>query len=138
MRFAGVDYWAVVIAAIAGYVAGALWYWALSKPWTKAQGFTVESMKANQSPVPFILAFAANLVMAWMLSGIIGHLGIGEATIRNGAISGALVWFGFVLTTLAVNYSFARRSLQLLLIDAGHWLVVMVLQGVVIGFMSTA
>jgi hypothetical protein len=47
MKFAGIDYWAVVIAGIVGYAAGALWYWGWSKPWMEAQGFTPESMKAN-------------------------------------------------------------------------------------------
>jgi len=136
MRFAGVDYWAVVIAGIVGYTAGALWYWGWSKPWMEAQGFTPESMRANQSPVPYVVAFLANLVMAWMLAGVIGHLGIGQATIRNGLISAAAVWLGFVATTQTVNYGFGRRPLKLLLIDTGHWLVVLLLQGAVIGFMG--
>ena len=138
MQFAGVDYWAVVIAGIVGYAAGALWYWGWSKPWMEAQGFTPESIKANQSPVPYLLAFAANLLMAWMLAGIIGHLGIGEVTLRNGVISAAAVWLGFVATTQAVNYRFGQRPLKLLLIDSGHWLIVLLLQGAVIGFMGVA
>lgn len=138
MRFAGIDYWAVVIAGIVGYAAGALWYWAWSKPWMEAQGFTPESMKANQSPVPYLLAFVANLLMAWMLAGVIGHLGIDAVTFRNGVISAAAVWLGFVATTQTVNYSFSKRPLKLLLIDSGHWLVVLLLQGAVIGFMGVS
>lgn len=138
MSFAGIDYWAVVIAAVAGYVAGALWYWALSKPWQEAQGFTPESMKSQRSPVPFILAFVANLVMAFMLAGLVGHSGADHVTMRGGAIAGAVLWFGFILTTLAVNYSFSRRPLQLLMIDGAHWLIVLILQGIVIGFMGVA
>ena len=138
MRFAGVDYWAVVIAGIVGYAAGALWYWGWSKPWMEAQGFTPESMKANQSPVPYLLAFMANLLMAWMLAGVIGHLGIEAVTFRNGVISAAAVWLGFLATTQTVNYSFSKRPLKLLLIDSGHWLVVLLLQGAVIGFMGVS
>lgn len=136
MAFAGVDYWAVVIAGVIGYVAGAFWYWGLSKPWMAAQGFTPESMKANQSPTPFIVAFVADLVMAWMLAGVIGHLGIGQVTVRNSVISALAVWFGFVLTTQTVNYSFGRRPLTLLAIDAGHWLIVLLVQSIVIGVMG--
>jgi hypothetical protein len=136
MRFTGVDYWAVVIAGIVGYAAGALWYWGWSKPWMEAQGFTPESMKANQSPVPYLLAFVANLVMAWMLAGVIGHLGLDAVTIRSGVISAVAVWLGFVATTQTVNYCFGKRPLKLLLIDSGHWLVVLLLQGAVIGFMG--
>src|SRR5215470_12254880 len=132
----GINYWAVVVAAIVGYAAGALWYWAWSKPWMEAQGFTPESMKANQSPVPYLVAFVANLVMAWALAGILCHLGIGELTIRNGVIAALAVWIGFVATTQTVNYLFGRRPLKLLLIDSGHWLVVLLLQGAIIGFMG--
>ena len=138
MTFAGINYLAVIIAAIVGFAAGAAWYMALGKPWMEAHGFTQDSMKANQSPVPFIIALAANLVMAWMLAGIIGHLGIGEVTVKNGVISGALIWFGFVLSTLAVNYSFGRRPPKLIAIDGGHWLAVLVLQGAVIGLMGVS
>jgi Protein of unknown function (DUF1761) len=83
-----------------------------------------------------LLAFAANLVMAWMLAGVVGHLGIGAVTIRSGVISAAAVWLGFVVTTQTVNYSFGKRPLKLLLIDSGHWLTVLLLQGAVIGLMG--
>jgi hypothetical protein len=136
MNFGGVDTWAIVLAAVAGYVAGAFWYMGLSKPWMAAQGFTPESMKANQSPLPFILAFVANLVIATALAGVVGHLGVGQVTLKNAVISAAALWLGFVATTLAVNYSFGRRPLKLFLIDAGHWLAVFIVQGIVIGGMG--
>jgi hypothetical protein len=130
MTFAGINYLAVAIAAVVGYAAGALWYWALGRPWQEAHGFTTQSMK-EQSAAPFIIGFIANVVMAWMLAGVLGHLG--QVTVRNGVISATFLWFGFVLTTMAVNYVFGRRPLKLLAIDAGHWLLVLVLLGAVIG-----
>lgn len=136
MRFAGIDYWAVFLAAIAGYLVGALWYWALRNPWMAAHGLTEALLKGKDqkpSPFPYVLAFVANLVMAWVLAGLIGHLGIGQVTLKNGVISAAFVWFGFVITTLAVNYSFAMRKPVLIAIDGGHWLVVLLLMGSVIG-----
>jgi hypothetical protein len=126
MVFAGINYLAVALAAIVGYVAGTLWYWALGKPWMEAQGFTAESTK-GQSPVPFIVAFIA-----------IGHLGVGQVTFANGVISAAFLWFGFVLSTIATNYGFGRKPLKLVVIDVGHWLVVLVLQGAVIGLMGVS
>src|SRR5262249_29005748 len=132
----GINYWAVVVATVVGYAAGALWYWGWSKSWMEAQGFTPESMKANQSPVPYLIAFVANGVIAVMLAGLVGHLGVAGGTIRAGIISAAGVWLGFVATEQAVNYSFGKRPLKLLVIDSGHWLVVLLLQGLVIGFMG--
>src|SRR5215471_18878685 len=132
MRFAGIDYWAVFLAAIAGYIVGALWYWALGKPWMAALGLTEDVIKGKDkrpSPVPFVLAFVADLV---------GHLGIGQVTIKNGVISGAFIWLGFVITTLAVNNSFAMRKPILIAIDGGHWLAVLLVMGAIIGAMGVA
>jgi len=137
MNFGGVDNWAIVLAAVAGYIiVGAFWYMALAKPWMTAQGFTPESMRANQSPLPFILAFVANVVIATALAGVVGHLGVGQVTLKNAVISAAALWLGFVATTLAVNYSFGRRPFRLYLIDAGHWLAVLLVQGAVIGYLG--
>jgi hypothetical protein len=136
MNFGGVDTWAIVLAAVAGYIVGAAWYMALSKPWMAAHGFTHEALKADKSPLPFILAFVGNLVIATALAGVVGHLGVGQVTMKNAVISAAALWLGFVATTLAVNYSFGRRPLRLFLIDAGHWLAVFVVQGIVIGAMG--
>jgi len=144
MSFAGINYLAIVIAAVAAWVAGAVWYGVLAKPWVAAQGKTMEEFKAQQaalrgSPLayaPFIIAFVAELVMAWALAGVVGHLGAGQVTLRNGVISAFFLWVGFVVTTLAVNYAFAQRGVKLATIDAGHWLVVLLVEGAVIGAMG--
>jgi hypothetical protein len=83
--------------------------------------------------LPFIYAFVANLIIAWMIAGVLGHLGAGQVTLRNGVISAAFLWFGFILTTMVVNFSFSGRDKRLLLIDAGNWLIVLVVTGAVIG-----
>jgi hypothetical protein len=142
MTFAGINYLAILIAAILGWLAGALWYGVLGKAWVEAQGRTMEEFKAQQAAMvgklagqlPFILALAANLVMAWVLAGMVGHLG--SVTIRSAVISALFAWVGFVATTIVVNYSFGGRSYALAAIDAGHWLIVLVLMGVVIGWMG--
>jgi hypothetical protein len=68
-----------------------------------------------------------------MLAGLLGHLGAGQATLRNGIISAAFIWFGFILTTMIVNFSFSGRDKRLLAIDAGNWLIVLLVIGAVIG-----
>jgi hypothetical protein len=140
MSFAGVNYAAVLIAAIAGWMTGAVWYGALGKPWLKALGRTKEDMAMPRGTpafyAPFVIAFVADLVMAWILAGVIGHLGVGQVTVRNGVISGLFVWVGFVATTVATNYAFAGRSRLLTAIDTGHWLAVLIVMGAVVGAMG--
>ena len=141
MTFAGMNYLAIVIAAVAGWLVGAVWYQLFARHWVAALGSTMEAFKQKQAALkgtpkawlPFVLALVADLVMAWMLAGVLGHLGPGQVTLRNGVISGAFLWFGFVLTTMAVNNAFAGRTYKLTAIDAGHWLAVLVAMGAIIG-----
>ena len=90
MTFAGINYLAVLVAAVAGWLVGAAWYNVLANHWLAAQGKTMEACKQEQAAMkgdpkaylPFVLAFVANLAMAWVLAGLIGHLG--HVTIRSG------------------------------------------------------
>jgi Protein of unknown function (DUF1761) len=137
MTFAGISYFAVIVAAIAAWLASAAWYMTLCRIYMAALGKTPEQVEADRKKpgafLPFIYAFIANLIIAWMMAGVLGHLGAGQVTLRNGVISGAFLWFGFILTTIWVNYSFAGRDKRLLLIDAGNWLIELIVIGAVIG-----
>jgi sorbitol-specific phosphotransferase system component IIC len=137
MTFAGISYLAILTAAVVGWLFGAVWYTVLSKPWQHAAGVTAGKIKqAQKTPafyVPFVVAFLAQVVMAWILAGLIAHLGPGQFTVQNGIISGAFVWLGFVITTMAVNNGFAGRDWRLLVIDGGHWLAVLLLMGAILG-----
>jgi hypothetical protein len=138
MAFAGINYLAIVIAAVASWLAGAAWYTILAKPWMAANGMTPEQMQeCRKGPgafLPFVYAFLAALVIAWVLGGLLGHLG--EVTLRNGMISGLFCWGGFVFPVMLVNNRFAMRSAKLLAIDGGYWLVVLVLSGAILGAMG--
>ncbi len=64
----------VIVAAIAAYAFGAIWYMALSKPWMEAAGGveTGEDGKpVNASdPKPYIVAF----LMAVLVAGMMRHI----------------------------------------------------------------
>jgi hypothetical protein len=129
--FSGINHLAVVVAAVAAWLASSLWYMSLRKPYAAALG---------KVPVPafgpYLFAFVVDIIIAWMLAGLLGHLGVGQVTLRNGVISAVFVWFGFILTTMAVNYAFSGRDRRLLLIDAGNWLVVLLVAGALIGLLG--
>jgi L-asparagine transporter-like permease len=137
MQFAGLNLFAIVLAAVVGFMFGWLWYGVLfSKQWLQAVGKTEEKGAGTPSPLPFVISFIALLIMAWVLAGVIGHLGPGQVTLRNGVISAFFLWLGFVITTLAVNDTFQGAKRTLTVIDGGHWLGVLLLQGAVIGLMG--
>ena len=128
MAFAGVNYLAVLVAAVAGFAFGALWYGLLGKQWMAALGMTEQP---KPSAVPFVTAFVAQLVMAWTLAGVVGHLG--EVAVVRALITAGLLWFGLVLATMTVNHRFQGAGWSLTLIDGGHWLGVLLIMGLVIG-----
>jgi hypothetical protein len=138
MAFAGINYVAVILAAVASFVFGSLWYGILGRQWAAALGRSREELAPGGRPSAsqLIIGFVAQLVMAWMLAGAIGHLGPGQVTIGNGVVSGAAIWFGFVLTSLVVNHAFQRQRPSLTAIDGAHWLGVLVIDGAVIGAMG--
>ena len=140
MTFAGTNYLAILIAAVVAWLAGAAWYMSLGRIWTSALGMTPAQMEARRKQpgahLPFIYVFLAELVMAWVLAGLLGHLGPGQVTLINGLISGAFCWLGFVITTMVANNAFAGRDPRLLLIDGGYWLLVLLLMGGIIGGMG--
>ncbi|HYM66556.1 MAG TPA: DUF1761 domain-containing protein [Patescibacteria group bacterium] len=139
MHFAGLSLFAIVLAAVVSFMFGWLWYGILfPKQWMAAAGKTEADLKAQggPTPTPFVISFVALLIMAWVLAGVIGHLGTGAITLRSGVIAGALMWLGFVATTLAVNHTFQGAKPILTLLDGGHWLGVLLLQGAVIGWLG--
>jgi Protein of unknown function (DUF1761) len=133
MTFAGINYLAVVIAAVVGFVFGGIYYHVLADAWMKALGVTKKSMSKKASHTPLVITIIAELIMAWVLAGLVGHLGPGQVTVQNGIVSGAFVWLGFVATTLVVNNAFGMRKPKLSVIDAAHWLVVLLIMGAIIG-----
>jgi Protein of unknown function (DUF1761) len=129
----------IVIAAIAAWIFGAIYYGLLGRQWLAAQGKTMQQVKAENAGrstaakvAPFILSFIAELAMASVLSGIMYHVNI--YGVRAGAVSGAFCWLGFVVTTVVVNNAYSFRRASLTAIDAGHWLGVLLIIGMILGW----
>lgn len=136
----------MLAAAVASWLFGAMWYGTFGKLWVRAQGFTVEEFKAKQAAkagklsaqLPFIVSFVAELIMAYVLYGLMKHVAhTNPLSVRTGLLSAAFVWFGFMVTAMAVNNAFTGRRTMLTVIDAGHWLGVMLILGAVLGALAT-
>ena len=130
---------AIVVAAVAAWLFGAVYYTALSGPWLQALGKTIEQCKAEQAgksalanAAPFVLAFVGELIMAWAMYGILLHANM--FTLRAGLITGAACWLGFVLTTIVVNNAFAGRKAMLSVIDGIAWLGALLIIGAIVGW----
>ena len=140
--FVGLNAWMLPLAAAASFVFGGIWYGLLSKQWMSAANLSEDQIKGagGSSPVPFIITFIAQIFMAWMLAGLLLHLAKAGLVpnLRNGMITALFMWAGFVMTTLIVNHRFQMQSWALTLIDGGHWLGVLLIQGAILGMWGLA
>jgi uncharacterized membrane protein len=133
-----VNFLSVLVAAVAAFVFGGVYYNLLGTAWLAAQGKSLEACKAEQAAksavakaAPFVLCFVAELIMGVVIYGILTHSGLWS--LRAGIITGAFCWFGFVLTTITVNNAYGGRTPMLTVIDSAHWLGVLVIIGGIVG-----
>ena len=122
---------AVIVAAVAGFAVGGIWYGPLfGKAWATARGLDPDSLKDGfNAPLVFGTVFALNLFSAFILDHTLTTYGAPDLNLSV-MISGGVA-LGFIVPAIGVNYLFSRQSLRLFLIDAGYWLVIYALMGVV-------
>ena len=137
-----VNYLAVLVAAIAAYVVGFLWYGPVfGKKWMALMGLSEKDKeKAKQKGMAkaYVATFVSMLVMAYVLGSLMGpvltlfaaYTGLGALT---GAVGGAFVWLGFFATTMLGKVFWEGKSWTLYVLDAGHYLVTLVVMGAILG-----
>lgn len=131
-----INHLSMVAAAVASFVFGSVYYGVLGQAWMTALAKTEEELKPTPSAMTFFMTFICLLVIAYTLMGTLWHMVGPEPTVFQGLISGGLLWAGIVLTTQIVNHRFQNQTWALTVIDGGHWLGVLLIQGTVLGLMK--
>lgn len=110
----------VLVAAVAGFAFGAIWYMMLSKPWVEAVGIEVDDngRPVNESATPYIMAAIAMLVVAGMMRHVFNLSGID--TFAKGLISGLGIGLFFISPWIMINNGYGGRPFKLTLIDGGY------------------
>lgn len=118
----------VVVMTILSFSLGFAWHqkFLFGKTWTDENKPTLEK-KMNIPLVFGLTAIMHFLALAGLSALVSGH------GWHDGVHAGALVWFVFVLPPMTATYLFANRSMKLLAIDAGMYLVLFALSGGILG-----
>jgi hypothetical protein len=121
-----VNYVSVLIAAVASYIIGMIWYTFLfGKIWMKEMGFKDKDKKKAKKEgmaVPMVLNFLGALVSAYVLALLLGWGAIGS--VGDAAMFAFWVWLGFfAATTLLGDVLWEMKSWKLFFINAAYWLV---------------
>ncbi len=127
---ANINLLAVLVAAVATFAVGALWYGPLlGKPWMQLTGMTEEKARSANMGRTFGLAFVLQLLTAFALAMFIGP----DAGLSFGLFAGFMAGALFVATGMGVVYLFEQRPFSLWGIDAGYQILAFTLMGGILG-----
>ena len=121
---------AVVLAALAFFALGGLWYTVLfGKPWRQEMGITDEQAQgASPMMMQFVWSILISLVIAFALSKLIGEAGTSYG-LKVGAGTGA----GIGAAVMAQNNVYESKSLRFFAINAAYIVIGLGIMGTIIG-----
>jgi hypothetical protein len=127
----GTSVWWVILAVVAYFGLGALWYspFMFMKAWQAE--IKRKSADMNMAPSSMAITFLAMIILVVVLAYLLQATGTQGAW--RSAYLGAKLWLGFVATTALINNVFQGSSKKLYAIDLGYHLVGIVLAGAILG-----
>lgn len=111
----------VLIAGIAGFMFGAVWYTVLANPWMEASGVALDDkgQPANRSdPLPYITSIVGAILVAGMMRHVFALSGID--TFGEGLVAGFGIGLFMVTPWIATFNGFGGQSFRLTLINGGY------------------
>ncbi len=135
-----VNYWAVLLAAVASMIVGFVWYMALfSKPWTKEMGISDKDMQAGKDKAGkmYGISFILSLLTAYILVHVMTFSLIfyHYTPVATGLSSAFWMWLGFIMPVQATDVMFGGKSFKLFAMNTGYQLASLLAMGLVIGLM---
>jgi hypothetical protein len=130
-----VNWLAIIVAAVAAFAIGALWYSPMmfGRQWMAAHGHTPEKLAAMQSSmgITYTFSFVTYLIMAMVLALLVWL--IGATTAIRGIVLAVLTWLGFGFTIGLNTNLYSDKPPKAFMIDAAYQLVHVIVMGAIIG-----
>lgn len=135
MATVDINYWAVLVSALAAFGIGAVWYSLLfGKQWMQLMNINLAAMNKpemkKKATRGYVIMFIALLVMAYVLAHFVDYADANS--IGEGILAGFWIWLGFLATTMLGSFLWEDKPLALYLINVGHYLVVLLVMGAIL------
>jgi hypothetical protein len=131
MNLPEVNWLALIVASLAGFMLGALWYSPVlfSKLWQKEVGLSDKDATEGNMLVIFGTSFVFMLIMSLGLALFLQFFDPATLNFGFGALMGTLVGIFYSMTSVGINVMYQRKSMRLFLIDAGYQVLYLALVG---------
>jgi len=120
-----VNFLAVLVAAIAVFVLGWLWYspFLFYKPWMRARGIdpAVAMAGAKMPAGKLVIELVRCIVLAYIVAVLVTLLGV--TSWMGAAHFGLVLWIGFPVILLIGSVLWDNTPVKVAAIHAGDWLV---------------
>ena len=126
----GINVFAVVVAALAAFVASAAWYIVFGKELAKVSAAFAEGMQKRQ-PWKLLVVIVQSLILALVLAYFLGL--IGNVGWLSALGVGILLWVGLAAMQWVGSILWENVPVKMAAIHAGDWLVKLVLIAVIVG-----
>lgn len=136
MDFSHINFLAVIVAGVAAWALGALWYSPVlfSKIWQREIGHSDEDLKNANMLLIFGTSAVMMIVMALGMAILMYGHGMGSMmNATNGLLFGLGTGVFFVAPSIAINYLYQRKSLTLFAIDSVYQVLFMGVIGLILG-----
>ena len=135
MAYPHINVLAVLVATLAFWALGALWYSPVlfGKRWQKEVGLQQEVIKKTNVALVFGTSFVLMLFMVWALNFVINSHKPEDVSLLRGLHYGAFTGLFFCMLTMGINYLYQRRSILLWLIDGFYMILGLGIAGMILG-----
>lgn len=127
---AQMNWLAILVAALSGFVVINLWYGPLfGRAWRRVAG--IHDNNINLPPA--LVFYGLALFFSFLAAAVVGHLlsNFPDRPAYQYVMMTGAIGVGFVFPALAMRHMFTRKNSRLLMIDTAGWTIFYLVMGVV-------
>lgn len=126
-----INYWAVIVAAVAGFIGSSVWYVVFGNELAKVSPVFAQLQAQKPAAWRMLAVFAGSLVLSLVVAYVIGLKE--DVTWMSAVGIGCLLWLGLSAMQWVSSMVWEKVPLTMAAIHAGDWLVKLVIISVIVG-----
>ena len=132
MDFGSVNWLAVLACVVVSMVSGSIWYnpKTFFPTWWAVVGAGKPQPGMENMGMTWALTVVSSFVQAVSMASMVNFMG--STTAGSGAMTGFMLWLGFIAPTYLVNKLFAGHGLKIWAIEIGNHLINFLLFGAIL------